>query len=71
MNIERKKGIALVILAVDLVTTIISMTDLGKSLAGLEALSEKAEDFRRKLEEERDERREERAEQLEQMRSRM
>lgn len=64
-------GAALVILATDLVTTIISMTDLSKSLAGLEALSDKAEDFRRKLEEERDERREERAEQLEQLRSRM
>lgn len=64
-------GVSLVILAVDLVTTIISMTELGKSLAGLEALSEKAEDFRRKLEENRDERREERTEQLEQLRSRM
>ncbi|MGN0585807.1 MAG: putative ABC transporter permease [Oscillospiraceae bacterium] len=76
VKIPRKTGYiilsaALIILAVDLVTTIISMTELGKSLAGLEALSEKAEDFRRRLEENRDERREERTEQLEQLRSRM
>lgn len=64
-------GIALVLLAADLVTTIISMTELGKSLTGLEALSEKAEEFRKRLEENLDGHREELSEQLEQLRSRI